>query len=75
MRLVHEQPVHTQLLKGHYIVLLLIVQAFELGFQVLAGLFHLLDGEVFRFFPFGLVNGLQNLIQLILDGGLLPLRG
>ena len=51
MTLINEDAIHTQFLKCDDIILAaLIVQPVDLGLQSFAGLFHLLDGEVFRFF-------------------------
>ena len=55
MRLVHKKPIYAQLLKGDNIILALIgAQLFQLGFQCFAGLFHLLDAEIFASIGFQL---------------------
>ena len=53
MALVHKEAVHTELFKGHDVVLaLLVVQLCQSHFQGLAGLFHLLDRVVLPPFVF-----------------------
>ena len=84
MRLVHEQPVHAQLLEGHHIVLAALgLQFFQPGLQGFAGAFQLLDGKPFAAAGLHLGNALGNLVDLLMeepflalhaDGDLLKLR-
>ena len=48
MAFIHKKPIHAQLLKGDNIILSRIgAQFFQLCFKRFAGLFHLLDAEIF----------------------------
>ena len=76
MAFVHKEPVNAQLLKGDHIVLTLIgAQFFQLGFQRLPGLFHLLDGEILTCVDFQFIDGGKRFINLLLNDTLLPLKG
>ena len=76
MAFVHKEPVNAQLFKGDYIVLALIgTQFFQLGFQRFPGLFHLLDGEILACMGFQFVDGGKDLVDLLLNDALLPLKG
>ena len=69
MTFIHEQPVYAQLLKGHDIVLaLLVIQLCETYFQCPAGLLHLFDGVVFSTIVFQLGDGILDIVDLALDG-------
>ena len=73
MRLVHKKPIYAQLLKGDNIILALIgAQLFQLGFQCFAGLFHLLDAEIFASIGFQFLDGGKRFINLLLNDALLP---
>ena len=75
MRLVHKQPVTPQLLKGHHIIFLaLIVQFFQSGFQRFPGFLQLLDGKVGRIIVLCVLNGINNLVDLIRNLRPLPLQ-
>ena len=55
MRLVHKQSVYAEFLKGDNVVFAtLVIQFFQLQFQVLSQLLHLFDGESLRSFLFRL---------------------
>ena len=76
MRFVYKKSVNAQLLKGDNIVLPRIgAQLFQLRFQRLAGLFHLLDAEIFTSIGFQFVDGGKRFINLLLNNALLPLIG
>ena len=75
MCLVHKQPVHAQFLKGNGIILRLIVQLFQLCFQVELGGLHPLDAPFLCLLRFCFLDGGHDFINLILDHLLLPLRG
>ena len=71
--LIHKDTVNTQFLKGHKVILAgLIIQFFQLCLQRFPGFLHLLDGEVLRTISLGLGNAHHNLIDLLLQDGLLP---
>ena len=74
--LVHKQPVNAQFLKGHHIVLFLALrQPLQLGLQIFLGFFQLLDGKTILFLLLGFPDGLYDLVDLVLNDGLLTLRG
>ena len=74
MALVDEQTINAQFFERDHIVLpALVVQLVQLILQALAGLFHLLDGEVLRMGIFCLLNAQDDLIHLLLQNGTLPL--
>ena len=76
MALVHKQPVYAQFFKGYYIVLALgSPQFLEFHFQLLAAFLHLLDGEFLPGRMFQLGNAALDLVDLLLDDALLPLKG
>ena len=76
MRLVHKQPVHTQLLKGDDVILLILgKQLFQPGFQRFARLFQLLNREPLAVLVLGLLDALGDLVDLLLDDALLALGG
>lgn len=76
MRLVHEQPVCAQLLKRHQIILArLIVELIQLEFNGLPRLLHLLYGKPLRLGGLGVGDTKNDLVQLLLQHGLLPLDG
>ena len=71
--LIHKDTVNTQFLKGHKVILAgLIVQFFQFRLQRFPGFLHLLDSEVLRTISLGLGNANHNLIDLLLQDGLLP---
>ena len=74
MRLVNEDAVNAQFLKGDHIVLAaLVVQLVDLGLQALLGFLHLFDGEVLGFFSLGFGNAHHNFVDLLLQNGPLAL--
>ena len=74
MALVDEQTVNAQFLKCDHIILpALVVQLVQLILQALAGLFHLLDGEVLRLVCLRLSDAQDDLIHLLLQNSPLPL--
>ena len=76
IRLVNEQPVYTQFLEGHHIVLgALVVELFQLGLQTLLRPLHLLHGEPGTLLFFGGLDALHHLCDLLFQHGLLPLCG
>ena len=76
MRLVYEQPVYAQLLKGNHIVLSLSCPEFlQSRLQSFPGLFHLFDGETFAILGFHLSNGVFDFINLGSQNPLLPFCG
>ena len=76
MTFIHKETVHAQLLKGHDIVLaLLVIQFCKPHFQSPAGLLHLLNGIVFTSIIFEFCDGILNIINLPLDRCFLPFPG
>ena len=74
MALVDEQPINAQFLEGDHIILAaLVVELVQLVLQALAGLFHLLDGEVLRMGILSFLNAQDDLIHLLLQNSPLPL--
>ena len=68
MRLVHKQPVYAEFLKGDNVVFAaLVVQFFQLQFQILFQLLHLLDGESLRPLLFRLDDSLRDFVNLFLQ--------
>ena len=75
MALVNENAVNAQLLKGDNIILAaLVVELVQLHLQAFPGLFHLLDGKVFRLIRLGLLNAPHNFLHLLLQNGPLTLH-
>ena len=76
MCFVNENAVNAQFLEGHHIVFFLALrQPFQLGFQIFRGFLHLLDGKVAVFLLFRTLDRGNNIVDLILNDGFLPLRG
>ena len=76
MTFVYKQSVHTQLLEGHHVIFPLGgFQLFQPLFQALSGFLHLLDGKPFAYAVLHLRDGSLNLVDLLLDDLLLPLKG
>ena len=74
MGLVHEQPVHTQLLKSHHIVFSpLGLQLFQSGFQRLSGTLQLLDGKTLAAAGLHLCDALGDLVDLLIEKPFLTL--
>ncbi len=74
--LIDEEPVHTQLLEGHDIVLaLLVIELCKAYLQCPAGFLHLLDGVIFPSFIFERGDGILDIIDLPPDGRHLTLAG
>ena len=68
MRLVDKQPVHSQLLKGHNIVLApLRLELFQSGLQGFPGAFQLLDGKTLPTAGFHLCDSICNLVDLLVE--------
>ena len=75
MRLVHKQSVAAKLFEGDDIILLaLVVQFFQSGFQRFPGLFQLFDGKLGRVIVLCVLNGINNLVDLIRNLRPLPLQ-
>ena len=76
MRLVHIEPVHAQLLKGHYVIPHRgILELFQPGFQALACPFQRFDAEILSPVGFQLVYAVQHFVDLILEQHFLALPG
>ena len=76
MRFVHHQAVHTELFKGHDIVLAaLVVELVQLALQLLFHAFHLLDGKVFGACRLEAGCLLHHIVDLLLQVHLLALKG
>ena len=75
MCLVHKKPVNTQFLKGDGIILLLVVQLFQLRLQIELCFLHLFDAPLIAVFQLGLPDSGHNFVNLILNHRFLPLRG
>ena len=76
VRFVHKKPIHTQLLKGDDVILsLLCLQLPESSFQLLAGAFHLLDGELLTAHEFQLLDAVRDFLNLLLQQTLLTFLG
>ena len=74
MCLVHEQPVHTQLLKSYHIVFSpLGLQLFQSGFQRLSGTLQLLDGKTLAAAGLYLGNPFRDLVDLLIEEPFLTL--
>ncbi len=74
MGLVHEQPVHAQLLECHHIVLAALgLQLFQPGFQRFAGTLQLLDGKTLAAAGLYLCNPLGDLVDLFIEKPFLTL--
>ena len=76
VRLVYEQPVYAQLLKGNHIVLSVGCPEFlQSRLQSFPGLFHLFDRKTFTILGFHLSNGVFDFINLGSQNPLLPFCG
>ena len=74
MGLVHEQSVHSQLLKSYHIVFSpLGLQLFQSGFQRLSGTLQLLDGKTLAAAGLYLCNPLGDLVDLLIEKPFLTL--
>ena len=75
MRLVDEQAVNAELLKGHHIVLAgLIVEFFQLELYLLFAAFQLLDGETVSPVALDFHDTFHDLVHLLLQHLLLPFK-
>ena len=75
MGLVHEQPVHAQLFKGHHIVLAALgLQLFQPCLQRFFRAFQLLDREAFPAAGLHLGNAVYDLVDLLMQQPLLALH-
>ena len=76
MALVYKEPIHTQLLKGHCIILFgLIVELIELLLDRFLCAFQLFYGEVISTVLFQFRNALRNFIKLLFEDHPLPFNG
>ena len=76
VRLVYKETINAEFFKRHHIILAaLVVEFVQFGLQALFGAFHLLDGEVVPIAPLQVADAVQNLPQLFLQDGPLPLYG
>ena len=76
MALVYKEPIHTQLLEGHNIVLFrLVVELIELLPDGFFSAFQLLDREVISTVLFQFRNFLRHLIKLLFEDRPLPFNG
>ena len=76
MRLVHIEPVYTELFKGHNIVLAGgVVELLQLGLQIFLGALQLLDGKALGAAGLELRNAVLDLPNLLLQEPLLPFSG
>ena len=76
MCLVHIQPVYTELLKGHNIVLsCAVLELFQFRLQILPRFLQLLDGKPLRVGGFQFLNAVCDLVDLLIEKPLLPLLG
>jgi hypothetical protein len=65
---VHEQPVNAQLFKGNNVVLAGVVgEPFKPRFEILLGLFHLLDSEAFAAVAFQFCYPRRDFVNLFLN--------
>jgi len=72
--LVHEQPVHTQLLEGYHIVFSpLGLQLFQSGLQRFLGTLQLLDGKTLAATGLHLCDSLGDLVDLFIEKPFLTL--
>ena len=75
MRLVNEDSVNAQFLKGDHIVLAaLVIQLVDLGLQALLGFLHLFDREILCFFSLGFGNAHHDFVDLLFQNGPLALH-
>ena len=76
MRLVHIEPVYTELFKGHNIVLAGgVVELLQLGLQIFLGALQLLDGKALGAAGLEFCNAVLDLPYLLLQEPFLPLSG
>jgi len=74
VRLIHKEPVHAQLLKGHDVILFLVgFQLFQPCFQRFARRFHALDGKTLAILPLHLLDAHRDLVNLLAQQPLLTL--
>ena len=75
MSLIHKELIHAKFLKVNDIILTaLVIQLFQTGLQRFSHPFQLLDGITLAVLTFRLVNALKDLVDLIVDDRLLPIR-
>ena len=75
MALIYKQPIHTQLFKGHHIVLAVCrLELVQSGLQGLSGFLHLFDAEILTTLPFHFCNGVFDFINLLSQLPFLTLR-
>ena len=76
VRLVHIQPIHAELLKGHDVIFsVLRLELLQACFQLLFGSFKLLDGKPLAVAPLEFLDALHDLPDLLLKQPFLPLMG
>ena len=76
MRLVHIEPVYTELFKGHNIVLAGgVVELLQLGLQIFLGALQLLDGKALGAAGLEFCNAVLDLPDLLLQEPFLPFSG
>ena len=73
MGFIDEQTVDSELFKGQCIVLICFFELVKLFLQTLSGALHSLDLELRAFALFKLLNTLQNIVDLALNGRYLSL--
>ena len=74
MGLIYEQPVYTQLLKSHHIVLAALgLELFQSGLQGFAGPFQLLDCKTLAATGLYLGNPFRDLVDLLIEEPFLTL--
>ena len=74
MRLVHKQPIHTQLLKGHHMILLAFsFQLMQAGLQLALRALQLLDGKLLSAVVLQFGDALRDVLNLPPEQPLLPL--
>ena len=76
MRFVHIEPIHTELFKGHNVVLAVgILQLFQLRLQVLFRALQFLNGEALSITGFQLSQTILNFVDLLPQKPFLPFHG
>ena len=66
MCLIHKQPIHTQLLKGHDMILLAFgLQLMQAGLQLTFCAFQLLDGKLFSAVMLQFGDALRDILDLL----------
>ena len=76
MCLIHIQPIHAQLFKGHHVVFPMVgLQFLQPGFQLSFCAFQLLDAETLAVVGLHFLNAQGDFLDLILQQTLLPFKG